>query len=236
MIALLLALALPVFSQETFVVDRFSAAREKGGAPKDWRPFRFKTAPKETVYGVGQEQNNYYVTAVSDGAGAGLLKDARFDVKKFPKLSWRWRVRKFPEGADGKKKSADDFGARLYVSFLYEPKESGVFERLKFKAAKAKFGAFPPKWALVYVWDDKYPVGKIYDNAYTAHAKMIVVQSGPAKKGEWLSYSRDVYEDYKAAVGEDDPPPVSFIAVMTDTDNTHSSAEADYDDIVFSAK
>ncbi|HNP30842.1 MAG TPA: DUF3047 domain-containing protein, partial [Nitrospirales bacterium] len=40
------------------------------------------------------------------------------------------------------------------------------------------------------------------------------------------------YEDYKKAFGED-PPNISGVAIMTDTDNTKESAIAYFGDIVF---
>ena len=60
---------------------------------------------------------------------------------------------------------------------------------------------------------------------------MIVVESGPAKLNTWITEERNVYEDYKRAFGEE-PPMISGVAIMTDTDNTGESAEAYYGDIV----
>ena len=61
---------------------------------------------------------------------------------------------------------------------------------------------------------------------------MIVIESGEAKAGQWVAESRNIYEDYQKAFG-DDPPPISGVAVMTDTDNTQESAVAYYGDITF---
>lgn len=61
---------------------------------------------------------------------------------------------------------------------------------------------------------------------------MIVVESGAAKVGEWVEESRNVYQDYKRAFGED-PPAINGIAIMTDTDNTKERAVAYYGDIRF---
>ena len=67
-------------------------------------------------------------------------------------------------------------------------------------------------------------------NAYTARAMMFVVESGARRVGEWVEMERNVYEDYKRAFKEE-PPPVSGIAVMTDTDQTAEAATAWYGDI-----
>lgn len=65
---------------------------------------------------------------------------------------------------------------------------------------------------------------------YQVH--MIVVESGSTKFNTWITEERNFYENYKRAFG-DEPPMISGIAIMTDTDNTGESAEAYYGDIMF---
>jgi hypothetical protein len=64
---------------------------------------------------------------------------------------------------------------------------------------------------------------------------MIVVESGARRVGEWVEVERDILADYRRAFNED-PPPVSGVAVMTDTDQTGASATAWFGDIVFRAR
>ncbi len=59
---------------------------------------------------------------------------------------------------------------------------------------------------------------------------MIVVESGPARLRQWIGYERDIVADYRRAFGED-PPPISGVALMTDSDNTGESVVAYYGDI-----
>ncbi len=61
---------------------------------------------------------------------------------------------------------------------------------------------------------------------------MIVVESGAGRIGSWIEEERDVYKDYLSAFGEE-PPAISGIAIMTDTDNTDERAVAYYGDIEF---
>ena len=61
---------------------------------------------------------------------------------------------------------------------------------------------------------------------------MIVIESGNEKIGQWVRESRNLYEDYQKAFG-DDPPMISGVAIMTDTDDTQESAVAYYGDVVF---
>jgi hypothetical protein len=59
---------------------------------------------------------------------------------------------------------------------------------------------------------------------------MIVVESGPAHVNQWRSARQNIVEDFRLAFGTD-PPPITAIAVMTDTDNTGEKATAWYGDI-----
>jgi hypothetical protein len=61
---------------------------------------------------------------------------------------------------------------------------------------------------------------------------MIVVESGETNLNQWLNEERNLYEDYKKAFDEE-PPMISGVAIMTDTDNTGESATAYYGDILF---
>ena len=61
---------------------------------------------------------------------------------------------------------------------------------------------------------------------------MIVVESGQDQVGRWVAEERNVYEDYRRAFGTE-PPMISGLALMTDTDDTAASATAWYGDISF---
>lgn len=60
---------------------------------------------------------------------------------------------------------------------------------------------------------------------------MVVLESGTTRAGEWVDKRCNVYEDYLKAFGTE-PPPLSGVAVMTDTDDTGESVVAWYGDIV----
>ncbi|MBI5211085.1 MAG: DUF3047 domain-containing protein [Elusimicrobia bacterium] len=232
--ALLLLLPGPLRAQSTgtVVVDRFSGRSLADGLPEGWKPFLFKPVERRTSYRLEREGEDWFVVARSSAEGTGILKGVSLSVKEFPILSWRWMVDRVIAKGNGRKKSGDDFAARVYVSFLYEPEKAGMFKRFAYKAARSRFGGYPPDSALIYVWDSREKVGATFDNAHTGRARMIVLESGEGKAGRWVEERRDVRRDYLDAFGSE-PPPVSFVALMTDTDNTGESATAWYDDLVF---
>jgi len=89
-----------------------------------------------------------------------------------------------------------------------------------------------PYAILMYIWENRAPVGRVIDNLHTSRIKMIVADSGAENLGKWRSETRNVYEDYRRAFGEE-PPPIRSIGIMTDSDNTGADAEAYYGDILF---
>lgn len=212
-------------------VGAFSTAKEGEALPEGWKPLTFKKVERHTGYALVRDGETVVVKAVSEAAASGIVKPVRIDLKEYPIVRWRWRVANLLRKSDVARKDGDDYPARLYITFEYDPDKVSFSRRAKYQAGRLLFGDIPIG-ALNYIWDSKAPLGAILDNAYTDFAKMIVVRSGPAGVGTWVEEQRNVYEDYKKAFGEE-PPLVSGVAIMTDTDNTGESATAYYGDIVF---
>jgi Protein of unknown function (DUF3047) len=212
-------------------VGRFSGSRPGSALPDGWKPLTFKKVVKSTVYELVTDGSAVVVKATSDAGASGLTKEVKIDPSIFPVVHWRWKVENLLTRSDVTRKSGDDYPARLYITFEYDPEKVSLGRKLKYKAGRALFGDIPIA-ALNYIWDARTPVGTVVDNAYTDFAKMIVVETGAAKVGMWVEESRNVYRDYKEAFGED-PPMINGIAIMTDTDNTKERAIAYYGDIRF---
>jgi hypothetical protein len=212
-------------------VGRFSGNRPGSGHPEGWKPLTFKKIPKLTTYELVKDGDVVVVKATSEAAASGLVKEVKVDPSTFPIVRWRWKVENVLTRSDVTRKSGDDYPARLYITFQYDPDKISFAKKLKYKAGQVLFGDIPIA-ALNYIWDSKTGVGTIVDNAYTDFAKMIVVESGAAKVGAWVEESRNVYQDYKQAFGEE-PPLINGVAIMTDTDNTKERAIAYYGDIRF---
>jgi hypothetical protein len=90
-----------------------------------------------------------------------------------------------------------------------------------------------PAAALCYVWDGKLPAGTGLWSAYTDRVRLVVVESGPGRLGQWVAEKRNVAADFRAAFGEA-PPRISGIAIAADTDQTGAKVRAWIGDIRFS--
>ncbi len=212
-------------------VGKFSSGTVGQVLPEGWKPLTFKKIPKHTSYEVVKDEGVTIVKAVSEASASGLIKPVVIDPKEYPIVRWRWKIDHVLQGSDVALKEGDDFPARLYVTFEYDPDRVSFGRKLKFKAGQALFGDIPIA-ALNYIWDAKAPVGTIVENAYTDFARMVIVESGIQKVGMWIDEERNIYEDYKKAFGEE-PPMINGVAIMSDTDNTKEQATAYFGDIVF---
>lgn len=209
------------FPPNFFIIRK--ALEEKFALAIKYFPFNYKDAIKEweakifnrkVVYKINFEQGNGYLKAFSYSAASGIYHKVNFNPSKESMISWKWRVVRFPDKKNLLDKSdwieKDDYAARFYV----------IFPAVLFFNSKS----------LEYVWDERLPEGEIYDCPYSKNIKIFVCESGDKNCGNWVKEERNVYEDYKKAFGKE-PGNVGAIAVMTDSDNISSTAEADYDDM-----
>ncbi|MEO8104275.1 MAG: DUF3047 domain-containing protein [Betaproteobacteria bacterium] len=147
-------------------------------------------------------------------------------------LEWRWKVSRILEKADMDHKLGDDYSARVYVFFDVPLDSLPFIERSKIRIARMVAGADVPTAALCYVWDNKHRIGHTAWSPYTTRVRKIVLQSGPARIGQWMSESRDVAADFREAFGID-APAVTSVAVGNDTDNTDDQVTTWYGDVLF---
>ena len=210
----------------------FSATSPGATLPDGWKPLTFSRIKRHTDYSLVEEDDRVVVKAVSYQAASGLTRAISIDPAEYPVIQWRWKVNNILQKGDVTRKDGDDYPARIYVAFAFDPDRAGFLERLEHKATQLIRGQDVPYRAISYIWGSNSPAGTMVANAYTDRTMMFVVQGGASKLQRWVTQQRNVYEDYKKAFGEE-PTMISGVAIMTDTDNTQESAVAWYGDIVF---
>ncbi len=203
--------------------------------PDGWKAIEFEKIQRHTEYMVIQDGDIVAVKAVADNSASGLGYSLDMAADELPVLRWKWKVQSTLKDGDATDKRKDDFPARVYVSFRYEKGKAGFFERLKFSFYKKLQGEYPIHSALNYVWANKLPKGAHMPSSYTDRAIIVATESGNQKAGQWIEEQVNIVEDYKKYFGAH-PPPLAGIMIMSDTDNTMSSAQAWYADISLSAQ
>ncbi len=73
--------------------------------------------------------------------------------------------------------------------------------------------------------------GTVLTSPYSGNIKLIVAESGRANLNKWVPEERNIRRDYERAFGRINALKVAAIALMTDADNTASTAEAAYQNI-----
>lgn len=162
--------------------------------------------------------------AVVTGDGTSILNikcvESSFSLERelplspadYPYIIWTWKATRLPKSGDVRKKGHNDQALQLLV-------------------------AFDNKKVLSYVWDSNAPEGTIARESvmwpFSIEIAVIVVQSGTADTGKWVTDTRNIWEDYKKFFNEQ-PPRVKGVRIQSNTQNTKDTAEGYVRDIIFS--
>jgi hypothetical protein len=225
-------LAAQAAADDVLHVGQFSAAPAGASMPSGWQPLTFARIDRATNYELATDEGTRVVRATSERAASGLLRRIDIDPNVYPIVQWRWKIDRHIERSDMTRRAGDDYPARIYIAFDFDPARATRLDAARHRLARAIFGDDTPYRALSYIWEWKAPQGSAGPNAYTERTMMIVVRNGDDATGRWHTEERNVVEDYRKVFGTT-PPNISGIALMTDTDDTGSSAGAWYGDIVF---
>ena len=165
---------------------------------------------------VVQDQGQSVLQALSDQSASGYFRKIQVDLRKTPRLRWRWRVEHLYDNQGEQSKPGDDFPARIYV---VAPHPIWPWKKL----------------ALCYIWSSTQTPGTHWPSPYTDELWMIAVQGGGQSLGRWVSEERDVSEDFIRYLGQEIET-VQAVGIMTDTDDLRATAETYYGDIGFYAE
>jgi hypothetical protein len=161
-----------------------------------------------------------------------MARPISIDLDERPVLCWRWYVDAPVARADMTRKSGDDYAARVYIAFDMPDNVLSGSTKMKLKIARSMFGRSIPDAALVYVWDNKHPVGTARKSSYTDRSQLIVADSGSGRAGTWVSKRANIAGDFAKAFGNRPGKPIQ-LAVASDGDNPKSKGRAAFADIHF---
>ena len=215
----LLIMPLAAATAESVFLDERFASLER------WQPLTFPKIERHSTYTVARCETGTCLLMESNNAASALVLKQPFNVYDFPQLSWRWKVSNVYRKGDSGTREGDDYPARLYVMFAYDPDRASLGKKLQYKLAKTIYGQYPPDSSISYIWDNQVSGKPFIVNAYTSEARMIPVSAGSGSINTWQEYTVDIVRDYRLAFGQD-PPPTASLAVMIDSDNTREAARA----------
>ena len=216
----------------THEVAAFSDNREGATAPRGWQPLIITRAKAQTQYQLVYDEpaRSVVVHARAERSATGLTQPLDVDPTSRPRVAWRWRVQELIAGADNLDRHAEDSPVRLMLFFAGDKRRLPARDQLALEMAEMVSGQSVPYATLVYMWENRQPVGTLIDSAHTGRVKMVVAGSGRDRLGQWKQFERDYVADFERAFGER-PGRLVGVGIMTDTDNTGAEIEAYYGDI-----
>ena len=211
-----LVLCLPLFipptapNDEAIVLEDFESAAV-GEYPADWE-WRGWGEVEEKPYRVREERGNRFLRAEDTGQNVILYKRIRWNIKEYPYLSWRWRIRAVPEGADERYEERADNAAGLYLTY------------------RRKLRLLPQ--SIKFVWSTELPVGSAFRRSGIGMPWTIVAGSGSDAINRWQTFTINALAAYRETYGGDPPDRPLGVGLLSDANSTKGRAFADYDDIV----
>lgn len=215
-----------LYADDSFVLDNFE--KYKTNIFSDWRLRDDNIKEASETYVLFKESGNTFLKASSSGNSIQIVRQVKWEIDKYNYISWKWRLHKKPEGANEEARGKNDSGAAIYV--LFQRKHIPFFS-----------WKYQPVNVIKYVWSSSLPRGKVVHKEKTKMGskiyigKFIVLQSG-GEGGGWITEKRNVLDDYKKVFGESPRYNPFLIGILTDSNDTGSSAIADYDDFIISRK
>lgn len=216
LVAAALLLAAAAVAADRVVIEDWALARVGArGIPPGWKGQNWGSPAYDLAVVANEGHNILHLRSRDDGST--ITKDIRGKVRlaETPVLEWRWKAVVLPKGGNSCRKATDDQAIQVYVVWPRFP-----------EAVRSRI--------IGYVWDTTVKVGTICPSEKTRTVNYVVVRSGDADLGTWVTEQRNVREDFKQIYGEEPEDPAG-LALTTDSNDTKSVSEAYIGPILFRA-
>jgi hypothetical protein len=213
-ILVLLLVAAAAFAAEPLVIEDWSALTVGAkGIPARWQRANWSGPASDFVIEEDGGRKVLRLRSADDSHNINLDVKGRVNLRETPILEWSWKVTSLPQGADSRRKETDDQAAQLYVVWPRFP-----------EAVRSRI--------IGYVWDSTAPAGLTVKSQKTGTVTYVILRSGAADLGKWVTERRNVREDFERIYG-DEPDSPSVISIGIDSDDVKGSAESFLGAILF---
>jgi hypothetical protein len=213
-VMLLLVLAVTAWAADVVIEDWKNQKLGAHGIPDGWLGGQTWGLPQHDMT-VEENEGHRVLHLKSKIESSAVRRDirGRVNLKETPILEWSWKAITLPKNGDCRKKATDDQAAQLYIVWPRFP-----------EAVRSQI--------IGYIWDSTAPAGSIVKSEKTSTVTYVVMRSGTAETGKWITERRNVVEDYQKIYGAQPDSP-GYISVAIDSDDTVSSAESVFGAIRF---
>ena len=178
----------------------FAGPVQERGIPAPWE---LKVKSGEAQVGIVEDMQARVLHLPCRDASFSVERTTQVEVQHAPVLTWTWKALQLPPRGDLRSSATNDQALQLLL-------------------------AFDGKKVLSYVWDTHAPVGTVADESIgwpiSVTLKVLVVQSGKAEVGQWVTMTRNVLADYRRLFDEE-PPPLKGIRVQSNCQHSAAVAE-----------
>lgn len=211
-----LLLAAVALAAERVVVEDWSRYRPgTRGIPHDWKGQNWGSPVYDFAVVENDGHNVFHMRSQNDSSTISRDIRGQVNLESTPILEWRWKVATLPKAGNSCRKTTDDQAAQIFLVWPRFP-----------EAVRSRI--------IGYVWDTTAKTGTICPSEKTRTVTYVVIRSGEAELGKWLTEQRNVREDFKKIYGEEPESPAA-IALAIDSNDTKSAAESYIGPLVFRA-
>ncbi|TFY97551.1 DUF3047 domain-containing protein [Ramlibacter rhizophilus] len=182
---------------------------------------------KASAYRSAHKAGRSALAAQADGSASMLRQRLDLPPESLGALRFSWYVPALIDAAVLGTREADDSPVRIVLAFEGDRSRLSARDAMLSELSQTLTGEPMPYATLMYVWCKDCAQGEVIGHVRTGRIRKIAVESGSARLNRWLDYERDVRADYERAFGEP-PGRLGGIGLMTDADNTRSTAQAWY--------
>ena len=213
-------------------VTPFSIAKPGGSFPGGWQELRFSKFRAPTKFELLDDGGTTVAHAISENSSSVLLENINIDPNEYPVLRWKWKAPRLVPGANTTSRRTEDAPVRLIIAFEGDKDKLSFSDQITFAETRVLLGVEPPYATLEYVWGDGAPKETVVENGWNARIRLLLAQSGAERVGEWVLETRNIFDDFRRAFGED-PGRMISIGIHCDSDATESRSEGYFGDIKF---
>jgi hypothetical protein len=167
------------------------------------------------------------VAAFADTSASLLRHNMRVEPGDLGAVKFSWKVNQLIDAADMTLRETDDSPVRVILTFAGDRSRFSLKNAMLSELSMTLTGEPLPYATLMYVWCNTCAQGDVIINPRTDRIRKMAVESGPSGLRHWRDYERNIRSDFEHAFQEA-PGALVGIAIMTDTDNTRTRAQAWY--------
>jgi hypothetical protein len=210
---------------------------DEGQVPREWRLRKRLFGPTKSGSAKWVTENGVKAVKLhSEGALTFLEKTVHIDIRDYPIITWKWKVGNILKGIDERTKEGDDHPLRIFFVFEPDPSKQSFWFRFKRLIYLDRIHGHPMGGRFTeYLWSSYLRPGDIINDPGKPWQKLMVIEGGTDRLGNWLSYRRNLYQDFIRLYGEE-PRHLIFIGILNDMDHTGQEAVSYIADLIFHRK